>query len=248
MTKLIIKTDGVSNLSSGVSSASLKESISSFGKGLAAQWDILTELAGAVFVQYHKQEQVVKGHKGDTSLLVSLADTLADNNNAMFSAFKKAASDIVGVAVYLVQDTETTVKMEADVTKADRAKVAEAFEDKLTKFLADGIKSLHQPKAKAAKALANKNKPKDKDTSPSEVTTVSVGTKIAEDSGMMEVLSSISTEKQQEALKEVAPLIAQLLEHVANNPNKSLVKDQLTKVVNTLDKSFTLGKVMAKAG
>ena len=247
MTKLIIKTDGVSNLSQGVTSSSIKEAISTFGKGLAAQWEVLTGLAAGVFVQYIRQEQVIKGNKGDVSLLVALADVLADNNNSMFSAFKKAASDIVGVAVYLVQDTETTVKMEADVTKADRAKVAEDFEDKLTKLFADGIKSLHMPKKRASKGEGNKSA-NSSDTSPSEVTTVSVGTKIAEDSGMMEALSSISTEKQQEALKEVAPLIAQLLEHVANNPNKSLVKDQLTKVVNTLDKSFTLGKVLAKAG
>lgn len=238
---MFIKNGTKYALGSGVNSASIKQEINTFGQSLAKAWANLSNLTATVLVAYSTQEQVSVHHKkGDTSLISELADVLSDNNQSMYSAFQKACTSIAGLKVELVQDGDD-VLVKVDLTKTDRPTMLAGFDEALGKMLDKGIKDSFAKKRKAKSASSSKTNDIEK---AGEVSSVSVATKVAEDTGIAEVLSTF-TEAESERLKELMPLVAQLLSHVQSNPDVNGVRDLLTSTVNKLNKGFSLSSVMA---
>lgn len=217
-------------LAANVNTKEISQGINAFGQSLAKQWDILTDLAGATFLHYVAQEQVVLGNKGDTSLLTNLLDVLADGNGSMQKAYQRAASSIVGVDLYLKDGGDNHVYAVAELTKASRGEVSKNFNEKFDDFIKQGIKEL-APKKKARKASTSSANPA---IAPSEVASISPAIKVAEETGLLQAIASFESAEEQELLKEVGEVLAQLLEGVRTTSNTVGAKDQLAKALKVV--------------
>lgn len=230
-------------LDNGIGNAQIKSEISSFGQSLAKAWEKLTDLSAAVLIHYVSQEQVkVHQKKGDTSLVSQLADVLSDNNHAMYVAFGKACESIAGLKLALKQDSEEgEIYVAVDLTKKTRGDVLSGFDEAMDKMLAKGIKESFAKKRKASGTKSSNDKTEDQKAGA--VSSVSVATKVAEDTGIAAILNEADDDKTAK-LAEVQDLIAAILDHAMNNSNRQQVKDILGSAVAKLNKGFTLSSAM----
>lgn len=166
------------------------------------------------------------------------ANSLYQGNKTLFSRFKSWTKSALGLLVEIRDKDEGTYGVIQVDPEADASALAEKLSSALSTGHKEGILMQDKPK-KAPKASAGKGGSKNgavQEVRPEQV--------VAESVGLLDALQGSTAED----LAEFMPMINGIIEHIKTNPNKGLVKDQLNKVLSSLNKSFTLGKVMAKAG
>lgn len=246
---MIISNGTKQVLAANVTNASIKASINTFGANLAAQWDTLTELAAAVLIHYATQDEVIKGHKGDITLIEALGHTLFLNNRTMYMAFNKAVGKIAALSSKVEDLPEDAgVKIIVGVTGKSRADMLSGFDAAITELVNKGIKLTYGPAVKAPSKGKGKGSKAADGNAPSESVSVSPGQHIAEETGIMAVLTGAEGEQDQARLKEIGPLLAELMQLAMECQNIGLVKDQLTSATGKIRKGMiSFAQPMSKA-
>lgn len=234
----IIKSQAGYQLAAGVNQATINSELSTFGISLSKMWDKLTTMAALTMLQYVEQKHVAEMGKGDTSSIKLLGELLFDNNTSMFKAYNQALNECVGLKL-TAKDGEG-IDIVVDLTNMKRDNMLGNFQGKFENFYEKGIKALYQPQKRSSKG----GKGKGKGEESSAAVDVTVAATLLEDSGFTAAISTDS-EAERERLAELLPLLTELAKHVKSNPNKSLVKDQLTSALGKLNKGFTLAGVMS---
>lgn len=237
MKKYIQKNGAEFSLADGITTKVLLDDIQSFGKSLESQWGILTGITVGVIVHYWTQEQVRLGKKGDTTGVAKLADVLSDNNSSMYRAYSTVLGKVCGLTLEVGED----LAMKVGMNKKSREGLKSSLFSSLSELEEKGIKSYLPERKVSSKKGSNAN-----DEAPTNPVSVSVGGALVEDT-IGKVLSDITTEAQQERLKEFAPQLAELLQLVTDCPNKGLVKDQLGSVIGKIKKGMSMSQVLSKA-
>lgn len=247
---MIISTGTKQVLDATVTGASIEARINTFGSSLSTQWDTLTELTAAVLIHYSTQGEVIKGHKGDVTLVEKLGHALFLNNRTMYMAFNKAVGKIAALSSKVEDLPEDAgVKIVIGLTGKSRADMLSGFDAAITELVNKGIKPVYGPAVKAPSKGKGKGSKSANGNAPSESVSVSPGQHIAEEAGIMAVLTGAEGEQDQARLKEIGPLLAELMQLAMECQNIGLVKDQLTSATGKIRKGMmSLAQGMAKAG
>lgn len=206
-------------------------------------------------VHLTNNEHFQKGGKGNTQPVQDWVVEVFKNNRTWAASFQSFFKDVTGfeIKIHLVDDEDVTKGITSSVVSVDKrdfAKIREVIGEKLVSAYNNGItqdttgKYAKVKAPKKAKVMAGKSGANVPD---SPVATVSIGLKLAEETGILAALSAVAGDKQQDNLKQLGGEVARLIEQLLNHPNQQQVRDILTSTNSKLAKGLTLSGVVDKA-
>lgn len=200
-------------------------------------------------------EHFQKGGKGNTDPVANWVHQVWMSNKTWATAFTRFFRDVTGfeIKIQLKDDDQPELGSEVvvdPVDKRDFGKIREVIGEKLIAAYNNGITQeveLKYSRQKAAKK-SKKGSGKGSGTVPdAPIVPVSIGLKLAEETGIMAALEAVEGSKQQENLKNVGAEVATLIAYILQHPNHTQVRDMIVATNRKLGERFQLGSVAKKA-